>query len=135
MVVEKHSGYAPVSPLVVEELREIAGVGNVLVDDEKIEAYSHDETSAEEYGHMPEVVVLATTTAQVAAIVKLANRLHIPVTPRGAGSGLSGGAIPQFGGILLSLEKMTRLIELDVDNMVAVVEAGMVTNDLANHVQ
>ncbi|MFA6504937.1 MAG: FAD-linked oxidase C-terminal domain-containing protein, partial [Treponemataceae bacterium] len=94
-----------------------------------------DETSAEEYGHMPEAVVLATTTAQVAEIVKLANRRHIPITPRGAGSGLSGGAIPQFGGILISLEKMNKVIELDIDNMVIVVEAGMVTNDLANLVQ
>ncbi|OHE65590.1 MAG: FAD-binding protein [Treponema sp. GWB1_62_6] len=123
------------TPEVVAELRSIAGTGNVLVDEEKIQAYSHDETSAEEYGHMPEVVVLPVTAEQVAAIVKLANRLRIPVTPRGAGSGLSGGAIPQFGGILVSLEKMNKVIELDIDNMVIVVEAGMVTNDLANLVQ
>lgn len=127
--------YAPVSGDITGELRRIVGVKNVLADEEKIEAYSHDETNAEEYGHMPEVVVLPETTAQVAEVVKLANRERIPVTPRGAGSGLSGGAIPQFGGILISLEKMNKFLELDVDNMVAVVEAGMVTNDLATYVQ
>jgi glycolate oxidase len=127
--------YAPVTTAVLEELRKIVGEKNVLVDEEKIESYSHDETDTQEYGHMPEVVVLATTTEQVAAIVKLANREHIPITPRGAGSGLSGGSIPQFGGIMISLEKMNKLIELDQDNMVAVVEAGMVTNDLAIYVQ
>jgi glycolate oxidase len=127
--------YAPVTPAVVAELRTIVGDKGVLVDDERIEAYGHDETSAEEYGHLPEVVVLPSTTEQVAAIVRLANRERIPVTPRGAGSGLSGGAIPSFGGILLSVERMDRLIELDRANMTVTVEAGMVTNDLAHMVQ
>ncbi|QQO10873.1 FAD-binding oxidoreductase [Breznakiella homolactica] len=127
--------YAPVTPKIAEELRGILGSGNVLVDEEKIEAYSHDETDAAEYGHMPEAVVFPLTAEQVAQVVKLANRERIPVTPRGAGSGLSGGAIPQLGGIVVSLEKMNRLLELDKENMVAVVEAGMVTNDLAQTVQ
>ncbi|MDL2228827.1 FAD-binding protein [Treponema sp. OttesenSCG-928-L16] len=129
------AAYAPLRREIIEELRKIAGSGNVLLDEEKIEAYSHDETDAEEYGHLPEAVVLPLNTEQVAAIVKLANREHIPVTPRGAGSGLSGGAIPQYGGIVISLEKMNRLLELDKENMVAVAEAGMVTNDLAQAVQ
>jgi glycolate oxidase len=105
------------------------------VEEEKREAYSHDETDADEFGHKPEVVVLPTATEQVSEVVKLANRQLIPVTPRGAGSGLSGGAIPQLGGIVLSLEKMNKILELDVDNLVAVVEAGVVTNDLAVMVQ
>jgi glycolate oxidase len=84
---------------------------------------------------MPEVVVLPENTEQVAQVVRLANKELIPLTPRGAGSGLSGGAIPHLGGIVISLEKMNRLLELDKENMVAVVEAGIVTNDLANTVQ
>ena len=127
--------YAPVTPRVVTELRAIVGDKSVLVDDERMEAYGHDETNALEYGHLPEVVVLPTTTEQIAAIVRLANRERIPVTPRGAGSGLSGGAIPTFGGIVLSVERMDRLIELDRANMTVTVEAGMVTNDLAHLVQ
>jgi glycolate oxidase len=120
---------------IIEELRRIAGPGNVFVDAEKLEAYSHDETDAAEYAHMPEAAVLPQTAQQVSEIVKLANRELIPITPRGAGSGLSGGAIPEYGGIVISLEKMNRLIELDRANMAAVVEAGMVTNDLAQAVQ
>lgn len=135
MTATKATTYAPVTQAIIGELRALVGARNVLVDEEKMEAYSHDETDAQEYGHMPEVVVLPATTEHVAAVVKLANREHIPLTPRGAGSGLSGGAIPQFGGILISLEKMNKLLELDVDNMVAIVETGMVTNDLAVYVQ
>jgi len=120
---------------IIEELKTIVGKGNVIVDGEKLEAYSHDETDAHEYGHSPDVVVLPASTAETAAIVKLANRELIPITPRGAGSGLSGGAIPEYGGIVVSLEKMNRLIEIDRENMVAVVEAGMVTNDFALAVQ
>ena len=131
----KNAAYHPVSPAVVESLRGICGAGNVLVGNEKTEAYSHDETNASEYGRFPEVVVLPCSTEQVAQVVKLANRELIPVTPRGAGSGLSGGAIPEFGGIVISLEKMNKLLELDKENMLAVVEAGMVTNDLAAAVQ
>lgn len=124
------SNYAPVTPAVLDALTQILGAGNVLVDRERIESYSHDETSAEEYGHMPEVVVTPTTTEQVAAVVMLANRERIPVTPRGAGSGLSGGAIPIFGGILLSVEKLNRVLEIDYDNMVVVAESGVVTNEI-----
>ncbi|MDR2747610.1 MAG: FAD-binding protein [Treponema sp.] len=127
--------YNPVTPELVKTLTDIAGKGNVFTETEKLETYSHDETDAAQYGHSPEVVVLPRTVEQVAQVVKLANREKIPVTPRGAGSGLSGGAIPEYGGILISLEKMNRLLELDKANMVAVAEAGMVTNDLANAVQ
>ena len=120
---------------IIDELKGIAGKGNVITDEEKLEAYSHDETDAREYGHFPEAVVLPCTTEEVAAVVKLANRERIPVTPRGAGSGLSGGAIPEYGGIVISLEKMNRLVEIDRENMAAVVEAGMVTNDFAKAVE
>lgn len=132
---KKAQDYNPVTPEIVGELRALVGEKNVYVDEEKVEAYSHDETNAEEYGHMPEVVVTPTTPEEVSGVVKLANRETVPITPRGAGSGLSGGAIPTFGGILVSVEKMNKVIELDVDNMVIVVEAGMVTNDLAQIVQ
>jgi glycolate oxidase len=127
--------YNPVTPEIVNALRAIAGKGNVFTEEEKTEAYSHDETDAAEYGHFPEVVVMASNTEQVAQIVKLANKERIPITPRGAGSGLSGGAIPEHGGIVISLEKMNKLLELDKANMVAVAETGIVTNDLATTVQ
>jgi len=127
--------YNAVTASVVEELKSIVGSGGVVVDPERLEAFSHDETSAEEYGRLPEVAALPASTEEVAAVVRLANRERIPVTPRGAGSGLSGGAVPLYGGIVLSLERMNRLLEIDEANMVAVAEAGMVTNDLATKVQ
>ena len=127
--------YRPVTAEVLAELHRTVGDRQVLADAERIEAYGHDETSISEYGQLPEVVVLPTTTAQVAEVVKLANRERIPITPRGAGSGLSGGAIPVHGGILLSLEKMNKVVDLDLDTMTITVEAGMVTNDLAHLVQ
>ena len=120
---------------VVAELEALLGSNNVIVDVERMEAYSHDETSAEEYGHMPEVVVTPVSTAQVAEVVKLANRRLLPVTPRGAGSGLSGGAIPLYGGIVLSLEKMNKVIEIDYANMTMTVETGIVTNEINNLVR
>jgi glycolate oxidase len=129
------NGYNPVTPDIVKALRDIVGPGNVFTDEEKLETYSHDEINAAVYGHSPEAAVTPLTTEQVAAVVKLANRERIPITPRGAGSGLSGGAIPEHGGVVLSLEKMNKILELDRANMVVVTEAGVVTNDLATMVQ
>jgi glycolate oxidase len=124
--------YGKVTGAVVEELRGLLGARNVICDAERMEAYSHDETSAEEYGHMPDAVVTPTSTEEVAAVVRLANRERIPVTPRGAGSGLSGGAIPSLGGIIVSLEKMNRVVEIDYANMTMTVETGIVTNEINN---
>ncbi len=120
--------YNPVTTEVLEELRSIVGEKNVLFKKEKMEAYSHDETPAEQYGSMPEVVVTPNNAKQIAEIVKLANRELFPITPRGAGSGLSGGAIPDHGGVLLSVEKMNRIIEIDYKNLMMVLEPGVVTN-------
>ncbi|HWP67889.1 MAG TPA: FAD-linked oxidase C-terminal domain-containing protein [Rectinemataceae bacterium] len=124
--------YKRITANIVAELRSILGSNNVIADTERMEAYSHDETSAEEYGHMPDVVVTPVSTAQVADVVRLANKYRLPITPRGAGSGLSGGAIPVFGGIVLSLEKMNKVIEIDYANMTMTVETGIVTNEINN---
>ena len=124
-----------ITPSILEELKAIVGPTHVWTDPEKMESYCHDETDAKSYGHMPDAVVFPRTTEEVCKIVKLANRYRVPLVPRGAGSGLSGGAIPHQGGIVVSLERMNKLLELDTANMVAVVEAGMVTNELARTVE
>ena len=121
--------YNPLTEEIVKQLQSILGNKNVILDEEKMENYSHDETP-EEYAHMPDVVITPTTAEQIAEVMKLANKNLIPVTPRGAGSGLSGGAIPSFGGILLSVEKMNKVLEIDYDNMMIVVEPGLVTNEI-----
>lgn len=122
--------YNPVTKAIVDEFASIVGERFVITDTEKMEPYSHDEVAEKEYSHMPEVVVKPETAEEISEIVKLANRERIPITPRGAGSGLSGGAVPVYGGIVLSVERMNRIIEIDDDNMMAVVEPGVVTNDI-----
>lgn len=122
--------YNPVTDEILAELREIVGDKNVMTDEAKIESYSHDETPAEQYGHMPEVVLTPNTAEEIAEVMKLANRELIPVTPSGARSGLSGGAIPEHGGIVISVENMDEVIEIDYDNLMMVLEPGVVTNSI-----
>ncbi len=123
--------YQKVTPALVKELEKITGARHVLyADREKLFPYSHDETFEQGYAQLPEVVVKPRTTEEVSRIMQLAAREYIPVTPRGAGSGLSGGAVPIFGGIVLSLERMNSILEIDRENLMVVVEPGVVTNDL-----
>jgi glycolate oxidase len=99
-------------------------------DAEQLEKYSHDEVADPHYANMPEVVVKPQTAEEIAAILQLANHTKIPVTPRGAGSGLAGGAVPVYGGIVLSVERMNRILDIDPANMMVTVEAGIVTNQI-----
>jgi glycolate oxidase len=126
--------YNRVTKNIVDELIRIIGDRFVITDTEKLEPYSHDEVAEKEYASMPEVVVKPKTAQEIAEIVKLANRELIPITPRAAGSGLSGGAVPVFGGILLSVERMNQIIEVDENNMMVVVEPGVITNEINNAV-
>ncbi|MFA6471060.1 MAG: FAD-binding oxidoreductase, partial [Candidatus Latescibacterota bacterium] len=130
-----NSRYNKINKDTVGLLREIVGENFVLTDEEKREPYSHDEVGDPAYATMPEVVVKPRTTNEIAAIMRLANERLFPVTPRGAGSGLSGGAVPVYGGIVLSLERMNEISEVDERNMVVVVEPGVVTNDINKKVK
>ncbi|HOQ62131.1 MAG TPA: FAD-binding oxidoreductase, partial [Vicinamibacterales bacterium] len=119
------------TPALLDELRQIVGPRFVIAGDpEQLQPYSHDEVAEEEYHALPEAVVRPQSADEIARILKLANRERIPVTPRGGGSGLSGGAVPVCGGIVLSLDRMNRILEIDVENLCAVVEPGVITNDL-----
>jgi glycolate oxidase len=123
--------YKPVTAEIVEALNEIAGARNVIYGNaEKLEPYGHDEVPDAGLAHLPEVVVKPGSAEEISAIMRLANEAMISVTPRGAGSGLSGGAVPLYGGIVLSVERMNRILEIDEGNMVAVVEPGVVTNEI-----
>ena len=124
------SKYNPVTPEVLEELKKIVGEKNVKTDEETLEHYKTDEETDPKLMHRPEVVVWAESTEQVAAVMKLANKYVIPVTPRSAGTSVSDGAIPTLGGIVLSLEKMDKILEINADAMYAVVEAGARTIDI-----
>ncbi len=125
--------YQVVTPHIIESLRQIVGEGNVLVDAEALDRYSHDETVG--LRAEPEVVVRVTGAAQISEVLRLAQREHLPVTPRGAGYGLSGGAVPMHGGIVLSLEKMNRILEIDRENLMVTVEPGVITGDIHRAVE
>jgi glycolate oxidase len=123
--------YKPVTPQIVQELNHIVGARHVIYDDPaKMAAFAHDEIADTRFARAPDVVVKPASAEEISDIMKLANGALIPVTPRGAGSGLSGGAVPVYGGIVLSLERMNRILEIDRENMVIVVEPGVVTNDI-----
>jgi glycolate oxidase len=123
--------YNPVTPEIVRELVDIVGERYVIHDDpDKLEAYSHDEIPDPQYAHMPEVVVRPDSAEQIVKIMKLANRERVPVTPRGAGSGLSGGAVPLHGGIVMLIDRMNRILEIDEQNMMVTVEPGVVTAEI-----
>ena len=98
--------------------------GRVLSGEEISSDYDHDEMT--EYGHfMPEAVVLAESTEDVSRVLAYCSRRGIPVTPRGAGTGLCGGCVPIAGGIVLSTERMKKVLEVDTANMTATVEPGV----------
>ena len=123
--------YAKVTPQIVAELAEIVGEKAMIHDQpERMWSYAHDEVAGEEYAHLPDVVVKPETAAQVAAILRLANRERIPVTPRGGGTGLSGGAVPVRGGIVLSVERLNHILDVDAQNMTITVEPGVITNQI-----
>jgi len=106
----------------------VVGDKNVLRGDE-LENYARDEM-LRAMPFIPEVVVKPDNSSSVADILKLANQKVIPVTPRGGGTGLCGGATPIYGGVVLSLERMNRIIEIDSNNFVATVEAGLPISEL-----
>ena len=122
--------YNPVDTEVLAKLKAIVGDKYVWTDRDKLEPYSHDEVTGEKYIHYPEVVVVPETAEQIAAIVKLANRKRVPIVPRGAGTGYACGAVAHSGGILLSTERMDKVIEIDEENMILVVEPGVRTKDV-----
>ncbi len=119
-------------PNVIARLEQIAGKGNVLQSPEDLAVYSYDGTFEE---HRPEAVVLPASTDEVSQVVALAGREHIPVVPRGMASGLAAASVPFSGGIALSMTRMNRLLEIDLHNATAQVEAGIITADLQAEVE
>ena len=108
----------------LEELRALLGEGGVLDSEAARFTYEADALTIER--HAPEVVVLPRSTDEVSALVRWANRKRVPVTPRGAGTGLAGGATALEGGLLLSVNRMDRVLKLDPDRMLAWVQPGLV---------
>jgi glycolate oxidase len=117
---------APATPeqqVIVDELRRLLPEEQVLWRDYDLMLYEYDGSIDK---HRPAAVVFPLSSEQVSQVVRTCNRLGVPYTARGAGTGLSGGAIPARGGVLISLARMTRILEIDVHNMRAIVEPGVV---------
>lgn len=117
----------------IEAFRQITGADFVLIDGESLRHYSHDET--ETLSYLPEVVIQPRTAEEIGAILRICNEHHIPVTPRGGGTGLSGGALPYRGGVLLSMERMNTILEIDERNLQVMTEPGVITEVLQNAVK
>jgi glycolate oxidase len=112
---------------IITQLRKVVGKDAVLTSKEDLNAYSYDGTAT--WAHMPDVVVLPTTAEQVSQILKLADDNKIPVTPRGAGTNVSGGSIPIKGGVVLCTTKMNKILDINKTNLTATVEPGIVLQD------
>ncbi|MBA4196684.1 MAG: FAD-binding oxidoreductase [Chitinophaga sp.] len=117
----------------LETLKQIVGEQYVFADEEALNHYGHDET--EHLLFLPNAVVKPGTTEEVSAILKYCNEYKIPVTPRGGGTGLSGGALPQLGGVLLSTERFNKILEIDERNLQVTTEPGVITEVLQNSVK
>ncbi len=116
--------FRKITPQILEEFRLILGEDYVCFDDDSIRNYGHDET--EDFNFPPEVVLKPVTSEEISSILKICNKEMIPVTPRGAGTGLSGAALPVFGGVILSMERFSRILEIDERNLQATVEPGVI---------
>ena len=117
----------------IDELRQMLGEQNVLVDEETLNHFAHDET--ENLHFLPEVVVKPGTTEDISRLMRFCNNRHIPVTPRGAGTGLSGGALPHYGGVLMSTERLNQILHIDTRNLQVTTEPGVITEVLMNEVK
>ena len=115
-----------------EAIRALLPPASCLDRPEDLLAYSYDSQAVE---HLPDLVVLPLSTDQTAGVVAVCNSYSVPVTARGAGSGTTGGSVPLRGGVVLSLQKMNKILEVDTANFTATVEAGVITADLHRHVE
>ena len=125
--------YAKVDLEIVQQLKAIVGEQFVFVDEESLSNYAHDET--ENLHFPPEVVVKPRTTEEISEIMKLCNDALIPVTPRGAGTGLAGAALADKGGVLLSTERLNSILKIDERNHQVTTEPGVITEVLMEEVK
>ena len=116
----------------IQELEKVLSADCIFKGKEDLNKYSKDET--EDLSFLPSLVLKPTSTKAVSQILQLCHQHHIAVTPQGARTGLSGGALPLYGSIALSLEKFNKILSIDEDNLQVTVEAGVITENLQNAV-
>lgn len=117
----------------LEYFQKILGNEYVMTDVESLNHYAHDETL--DLHFLPDMVLRPSTTEEVSLIMNYCNKYNIQVTPRGAGTGLSGGALPHLGGIVLSTDRMNKILYVDERNLQVTTEPGVITEVLQNAVK
>lgn len=122
-----------ITPEIVAQIKSIVGAEYVFTDAESFEQYGKDHTERLHFN--PAVVVKPKTPEEISALMKLANAHLIPVTPRGAGTGLSGGALPHLGGLVIAMERFNSILEIDERNLQVTTEPGVITEILQNAVK
>jgi len=125
--------YTKITTSIIGELKEIVGDTYVFLDEENLSRFVHNKT--EQLCVKPELVISLSNAQEISAILFLANKHLIPITPRAAGTGLSGGALPLMGGIVLSVERLNKIIEIDERNLQATVECGVINEVFQNAVK
>lgn len=124
--------YKKITPKILQQLQDIVGATNLYNSQPQRTTYGKDKT--EDLIFLPEVVVLPKNTAEISQIMQLCYQENIPVTPRGAGTGLAGGALPVCGGLVLSTERLNRILDLDTENLQVTTEPAVITEILQNEV-
>ena len=118
---------------ILAQIKSIVGAEYVFTDEESFEKYGRDET--EKLHYSPAVVVKPRKAEEISALMQLANKHLIPVTPRGAGTGLTGGALPHLGGLVIAMERFNSILEIDERNLQVTTEPGVITEVLQNAVK
>ena len=122
-----------ITPSLLEEMKSIVGAAYFFTDEESFAKYGSDET--EKLHYAPQVVVKPRTAEEISKLLILSNQHLIPVTPRGAGTGLTGGALPHLGGLLISMERFNSILNIDERNLQVTTEPGVITEVLQNTVK
>jgi glycolate oxidase len=122
-----------ITPSLLEEIKAIVGADYIFTDEESFAKYGSDET--EKLHFTPHVVVKPRTADEIAQLLKICNQHLIPVTPRGAGTGLTGGALPQLGGLVIAMERFNSILDIDERNLQVTTEPGVITEVLQDTVK
>ena len=124
--------YTPITKDIRRRISDALGDECIVTNQDEVGTYSKDASGL---SYPPELVIRVQETAQIQRLMRLANEYKFPIIPRGGGSGLAGGCLPVLGGVVLSLEKLNRIISVDTQNLIAQVQPGTITKDLRDVVQ
>lgn len=122
-------GYSKINQIHIDYFSNLLGEGN-LISDNRLSNYSQDHT--EDLVYKPEIVLIPKSSDEVSKIVQYCNQNLIPITPSAALTGLSGGALPYFGGVSLSMKKLNKILKINTDNFQAIIETGLINEDFQN---